>query len=195
MSKKVIKLTESELREIVKDATLNVSDKHLLNEMATFGTEKWGNNTYRIAVHGASTKDRPTPHIHIYLNNDVQPFTQFNFEISFEDILCKDEINLIYQLDRKNNIKRTNRTECSWKGYADIYNGLRHFLSSPSISKRYGAFIDNLDRAIYEWNRETDFSKTETGGNPLKEYLDSKGLIVLPKYMIYFNETEPSPNK
>ena len=178
MAKKIIRLTERELNEAIRDT--------LLLEMATFGTEKWGKYIYRIAVHGASTKDRPIPHIHIYLNTDVQPYKQFNFEVSLVDILCKDEINLIYQLDRKNNVKITNRTECSWTGYADIYNGIKQFLSSPPKSKRNGIFIDNLDRAIYEWNRETDFSKTENGGNPLKEYLDKTNLVVLPKYMKYF---------
>jgi hypothetical protein len=182
MPKKRIILSESELKDYIKESV----KEHLLLEMATFGTERWGNNTYRIAVHGASTKDRPIPHIHIYLNQDVQPYKQFNFEISLVDILCKDEINLIFQMDRKNNIKNTNRVDCTWTGYADIYYGIKTFLSSPSKSKKYGMFIDNLDRAIYEWNRETDFIKTENGGNPLKEYLDEKGLTVLPQYMKYF---------
>lgn len=186
MEKKIARLSESELRTIVKEATTEVLKEHVLNEMATFGTERWGNSTYRIAVHGASTKDRPTPHIHIYLNNDVQPYNMFNFEISLVDILCSNEIHLIYQLDRRNNIKRVGRENCSWEGYKEIYNGFRKFLSSASVSKRYGSFDDNLDRAIYEWNRETDFQKTENGGNPLKDYLDEKGLTVLPNYLKYF---------
>ena len=151
------------IKESIKKVLSEQMENHcgLLLEMATFGTEKWGKNTYKIAVHGASTKDRPTPHIHLYLNNDVQPYNQFNFEISFEDLLCKDEINLIYQLDRKKHIKKVGRENCSWEGYADVYNGFKEFLASPSVSKRYGSFMDNLDRAIYEWNRETDFQKTE----------------------------------
>lgn len=110
----------------------------------------------------------------------------FNFEISLVDILCSNEIHLIYQLDRRNNIKRVGRENCSWEGYTEIYNGIKKFLSSASVSKRYGSFDDNLDRAIYEWNRETDFQKTENGGNPLKDYLDENGLTVLPNYLKYF---------
>ena len=91
MSKKIIRVTFDKLKEIVVEST-----RMTLLEMATFGAERWGNDTYKIAVHGASTKDRPTPHIHIYLAND-QSYKLFNFEISLIDILCNDEINLIYQ--------------------------------------------------------------------------------------------------
>lgn len=28
---------------------------------------KWGKWQYRVAIHGADTKDRPYPHIHIYM--------------------------------------------------------------------------------------------------------------------------------
>ena len=180
MSSRIIRLDTKTLRNVIAEST-----KRVLLEMATFGTEKWGNNTYKIAVHGASTKDRPIPHIHIYLNNDAN-YKLFNFEISFVDILCKDEINLIYQYDRANHIRNTNRNNCSWNGYADILKGFKKFLFSQPILGRFGTFKDNLERAIYEWNRETDFAKTEQGGNPLKEYLDSKGITILEKYKGYF---------
>ena len=77
-------------------------------EMATISkTERWGNNIYRIAVHGTASGDRETPHIHIYLANDTKPYNKFNFEISIIDILCKDEINLIYQRSQKEHRKNS----------------------------------------------------------------------------------------
>ena len=149
-----------------------------------------------MAVHGQSTKDRPTPHIHIYLNNDVNPYTRFNFEISFVDLLCKDEIVPIYQRDTSNNLLNKNRKQCSWNGYADILNGLKTFFQEGPIYTKFGAFENNLERAIYEWNRETDLRKTESGGNPLKEYFDDRGLTPLPKYAkyLYVNNVVPSQN-
>lgn len=59
-------------------------------EMATISkAERWGNNMYRIAVHGTVSGDRETPHVHIYLTNDNKPYNNFNFEISIIDILCE----------------------------------------------------------------------------------------------------------
>ena len=174
-------------RVIFEELSSKGSHKVPLLEMATFGVEKWGKDTYKIAVHGASTKDRPTPHLHIYLNNDTQPYSSFNFEISFVDLLCKGEIVLIYQCDRANNVKHTNRRECSWEGYSDIYEGIKNFLLNEICKpSKFGTFTDNIERAIYEWNRETDYAKTMKGGNPLKEYLDAKGLTVLPQFKKYF---------
>ena len=162
-----------------------------LMEMATFGVKKWGRDTYKIAVHGASTKDRPTPHFHIYLNNDVEPYTLFNIEISFVDLLCQGNIVPIFQIDKEHNIKRTNRTECTWQGYRDIYDGVVDFLfNEPCKPSKFGTFKDNIERAIYEWNRETDYVKTMNGGNPLKEYLDGRGLKVLPQFEKYFDDVD-----
>lgn len=186
MVKRIIKLTQTELVNLIIENVTRLTRRGMITEMATFGTEKWGNDTYRIAVHGASTKDRPIPHIHIYLNKDDAPYLKFNFEISLVDILCCDEINLVYQLDKRHSIKRTNRAKCSWTGYSNILEGFRKFLFTPTPISKYGTFIDNLDRAIYEWNRETDFNKTENGGNPLQEYIESKGLTILPQYRKYF---------
>lgn len=170
----------------------NYDSEHLVAEMATFGHGKWGRLNYKVAVHGASTNDRPNPHIHIYYENETNPVhPQFNFEISLVDILTKDEINLIYQLDRKNNVKKTNRTETSWTGYSDLYEGFQKFLFDRPVSKsrRSGQFIDNLDRAIHEWNRETDQNGYENlNKNPLMEYISNKGLTVLAKYQKYFED-------
>ncbi|MBO5849961.1 MAG: hypothetical protein J6Q47_01600, partial [Paludibacteraceae bacterium] len=87
--------------------TFSEDRSEMLFEMATFGKPRWDKTDYRISV----SKDGETPHIHIYLLKD-DDHTNFNFEVSLVDILCNDEINLIYQLDRKNNIMRTHRREC-----------------------------------------------------------------------------------
>ena len=186
MSKKI---SRNELAQMIEEAIILSLDKQPLMEMATCGVEKWGKNTYKIAVHGASTKDRPTPHIHIYLNNDQNPYSKFNFEISFIDLICEDKIIPIYQLDRQNNVKNTNRRECTWNGYKEIAEGLRIFLSESCTSK-FGDFSSNLERIIYEWNRETDFVKTNNGGNPLKDYLNLYGLTPHPKYAKLFEENK-----
>lgn len=106
------------------------------------------------------------------------------------DILTKDEINVIFQLDRSNNIARTNRRDCSWQGYRDLYKGFKAFLfSKPASTRKGGNFIDNLDRAIHEWNRETDLNGYENlGTNPLKDYIEGKHLTILPKYQKYFED-------
>lgn len=158
-------------------------------EMATFGEEKWGNNTYKISIHGAMSADRPTPHIHIYYKQEKNTRNPvFNFEISLIDILCKDEINLIYQRDKDKNIERTNRAECGWKGYDDIKSGFKVFLFSTPKPSKFGTFKDNLERAIYEWNRESDYSATQNGENTLNKYFKEHGLVVLPKYSSYLED-------
>lgn len=158
------------------------NDYDVVLEMATFGKPRWGSKDYKIAIHGPATKDRDTPHIHIYLLNDIN-YNTFNFEISLIDILCKDEINLIYQLDRSKNIMRTHRDECSWKGYSNIYKGLVEFLSTNQNIKQYNYCENGLKASIEAYNAESN-----SRGNALKEYLDGKGLTVLPKYSKYFEE-------
>ena len=177
------------VRMIQESVARALGTQQPLIEMATCGVENWGKYTYKIAVHGASTNDRPTPHIHIYLNTDQNPYNRFNFEISFIDLICNDRITPIYQLDKQNHLKHTNRRECSWVGYNEIADGLKEFLARPCPQSKFGTFSTNLERVIYEWNRETDFVKTNNGGNPLKEYLDSHGLTPHPKYKDLF---EPS---
>ena len=83
-----------ERTELIEEVTKEVKERLLL-EMVTFGRINDGKDMYKIVIHGPASNDRPMPHIHIYLNNDVFPYSQFNFEISIVDIVCKDEINLI----------------------------------------------------------------------------------------------------
>ena len=166
-----------------KNSNSNQATNELL-EMATFGKPKWGQNLYKISVHGPATSDRKTPHIHIYLLNDTKLST-FNFEISLVDILCKDEINLIYQIDRKNNIVRTHRRDCSWEGYASIYRGFKEFLTSNQNLGLYKNCENGLMASIEAYNNESN-----SLGNALKEYLDNKGLKVLQKYAKYFTDEE-----
>ncbi len=159
-----------------------------LFEMATIGVQKCGKDTYSIQIHGASTADKPIPHIHIYKYNDNTK-KQFNFEISLIDLVSKDQITLIRQLDREKNINHKNRDKCSWQGYNDIYNCLRSYLFGEVQSRLYkGICVDNLDAAIYAWNQETDMLKTNDGGNPMKEWIDAKGIQILPEYQKYFEQ-------
>lgn len=163
--------------------------KHNISEMATFGGGKWGKNTYKAAVHGASTKDRPNPHIHIYMANETnyeKPI--FNFEVSIGDLVSKDEINLIFQLDRAKHIKRTNRDECSWEGYATLLKGFREFLFQKPSNKRDSGFKDNLDKAIHQWNSETIQNYAEQGVNPMKEYFEKHNIQIMNKYKDYFED-------
>lgn len=165
--------------------TPNISKMHDMLLISTFGMEEWGNSTYRIVVHGPTAVDIPTPHIDV-LNKDVLSHIQFHFEISFEDLLCNDEINLIYQFDSQRCVLNACKEDCSWMGYKVVLDGLKKYLFGKVQLPLYqNIFIDNLDVAIYVWNSETDFAKTKNGGNPLKEYLDNKGLSILPKYMKY----------
>lgn len=149
----------------------------LLVEMVTIGYNlKFGEDIFKVAIHGPSYGDSESPHIHIYLNNDKMPYNLFNFEISLVDILCYDEINLIYQRDARNGIKRTNRNKCSWDGYYKLKEDFEDWLFSQS-SKR-GDFKDNLDAIIYFYNEE-NHNKT------LWDYIEEHGLKVLDKYKQY----------
>ena len=76
--------------------------------------------------------------------------------------------------------------DCSWAGYADIFDGLRRYLFTRPQSPIYNACIDNLHAAIYAWNNETDMMATLAGGNPMKEWLDTNGIQILSKYQKYF---------
>lgn len=184
-------MKKDRISEIITEEINKVIEerKEPLLEMATFGVERWGNTLYKIAVHGASTADRDTPHFHIYLNNDINPYTQFNFEISLEDILCKNEINLIFQHDRARNVNNRNRTECSWTGYREIKEGLVDFIFNKCPTNRFGEFEDNLARGIYDWNRETDYIKTVNQGiNVLRLYFEEHNLVPLPQYQKYLKD-------
>lgn len=149
-------------------------------EMATISKqERWGNDLYRIATHGTAAGDRENPHIHIYLTRDVKPYNKFNFEISLTDILCHDEINLIFQRDVKTGIKHTNRAKCSWKGYSSIRDGFEQWLFRKSTTP--GDFIDNLDAIIYWYDEESDKDCA------LLTYMKERGMKVLDKYKKYFS--------
>lgn len=154
------------------------SEKSHIYEMATISKAVDFNGTlYRIAVHGPGTKDRENPHVHIYLSSDRDPYNKFNFEISLCDILCKDEINLIKMRDEKKHIKKNNRSMCSWNGYAKLRNAFEDWLWSKPT--RPGEFKDNLDAIIWNYNNEGHSS------NDIKEYIESRGWKVLPKYKEY----------
>lgn len=166
------------IREILFDA---FTPSENIFEMATISkAERWGNDNYKIAIHGTAKGDRETPHVHIYMSSDRIPYNQFNFEISLVDILCYDEINLIYQRDRKTNKLITNRSKCSWNGYKRIKEGFEDWLFDKC--KLPGEFKDNLDAIIWSYNNESNLLTD----NPLKDYLDSRGFVVLDKYKHYF---------
>lgn len=167
-----------------KESNVNVNEQatNMLLEMATFGKPKWGDKMYKISVHGPATNDRETPHIHIYLLND-KGNQNFNFEVSLVDILCKDEMNLIYQIDREKHIVRTHRRDCSWTGYASIYNGFKDFLTTNQNWGLYKNCENGIQASIEAYNNESN-----SLGNALKEYLDKRGLVVLSKYAKYFEE-------
>lgn len=155
------------------------SEKSVIFEMATIGWPRLNKIEYRIAVHGPGSKDRENPHVHIYLAKDRDPFNKFNFEISLCDILCKDEINLIKMRDEKNHIKKNNRTMCSWTGYSKLKNEFEDWLFSKS--SKPGMFKDNLEAIIYHYNLENGTNSK----NPIKDYIESRGWKILPKYKSY----------
>lgn len=169
----------------IKEA-LGVNDGQYVQEMA-FACKKvkWGKHFYRVSIHGADTKDRPYPHIHVYDADDPKPGMSFNFEISLIDILCKDEVNLIKQEDyrRSKKIVKKNRNNCSWKGYQDIKDGFEEWLFDKC--DRPGEFKDNLDFLIWSYNDETLSIK-----NALQSYLKEHDLNVLNKFEWYLKNNE-----
>ena len=162
------------------------SEKSVITEMATIGWLRLNKTDYRIAVHGPGSKDRENPHVHIYLAKDKDPFNRFNFEISLCDILCKDEINLIKMRDEKNHIKKNNRSICSWTGYTKLRNEFEDWLFDKPA--RPGKYKDNLDSIIWNYNNENGRSSK----NSLKDYIESRGWKVLPKYKEYINRNDIS---
>lgn len=174
------------LTEIINDNVENWPSENYIIEMATISKqERWGNEQYRIATHGPETNDRDNPHIHIYYSNDVKPYNQFNFEISLTDILCKNEINLIYQRDTKKHKLITHRNKCSWEGYRKLYEGFEDWLFDVNVKKR-GEFIDNLDACIYFYNEEGPSFEQ----NPLLKYIKEHGLKILRTYKKYFSNND-----
>lgn len=159
-------------------------------EMATISkNEKWGNEHYKIAVHGTLSGDRLNPHVHIYLTNDNRPYNKFNFEISLIDLLCHDEINLIYQRDVSKHKLITNRNKCTWEGYRLIYNKFSDWIFEPT--KTPGDFINNLDAIIYWYNVESE-GKDD---NYILKYISEHGMKVLDKYKKYFSVVDQETYK
>lgn len=137
-------------------------------EMATIDkTVKVYKDTYRIALHGPAVGDRPYPHFHIYLANDIFPYNRFNIEISLIDLLCYDELNI------------KNRNRCSWSGYKKLHDRIEDWLEEPCTGLP-GNFQNNLEALIWSYDNESN------DGNSLLEYINDHGKKVLPKYEKYF---------
>lgn len=136
--------------------------------MATIDkTVKVYKDTYRIALHGQAVGDRPYPHFHIYLANDIFPYNRFNIEISLIDLLCYDELNI------------KNRNRCSWSGYKKLHDRIEDWLEEPCTGLP-GNFQNNLEALIWSYDNESN------DGNSLLEYINDHGKKVLPKYEKYF---------
>jgi len=165
-----------------------------LCEMATVGTPTIDNEQFKIVIRGSANNDRETPHVHIYLRSDVPAGRTFNFEVSLIDILTKNQINLVKQLDfrsRNNRIDKRNRTECSWDNYTSLLQGFDDFLKSAPVGKYKRSYPNartNLELMTHIWNAE---SNDDTVDNPLGKYIQERKLEVLPEYRKYFPEMYP----
>lgn len=149
-------------------------------EMSTISkSARFGNQNYRVAIHGPAVGDRPYPHIHIYKATDKYPFNNFNFEISLVDLLCYDELNLVAMVDKANKVSIKNRNKCSWKNYRKLRDDFEDWLGSKSDYP--GAFRDNLDAIIWNYNNES------YEDNALINYIEDQSKKVLSKYQKYFN--------
>lgn len=148
---------------------LNIVESSItIIEMATIDkTVKVYKDTYRIALHCPVVGDRPYPHFHIYLANDIFPYNRFNIEISLIDLLCYDELNI------------KNRNRCSWSGYKKLHDRIEDWLEEPCTGLP-GNFQNNLEALIWSYDNESN------DGNSLLEYINDHGKKVLPKYEKYF---------
>ncbi len=150
-------------------------------EMATISKKlKVGNTTYKVAVHGPASKDRPYPHIHIYKKDDVYPYKEFNFEISLVDLLCYDELNLVTMIDKEKHLNITNRNKCSWKGYRGLHDEFEDWLERPSEFP--GDFNNNLEAIV--WNYDNESNEDDA----LLNYIKDHGKKVNNKHKIYFKK-------
>ena len=170
-------------------------------EMATIKKDNfWNGEHFRVAVHGPTKntlntpKDRPTPHIHIYLTRDVYPYNLFNFEISLVDIFAKGEYNLLKQKDNQtiHKFKGVKEgLECSWIGYGDILDGLKSLLSTKvNVEKNNVICVDNLQYCIETYNEESNVM-TE---NPFLDYIQEhhKEYLKLDIFRINLKKYYPS---
>ena len=149
-------------------------------EMATIDkTVKVSKHTYRIALHGPAVGDRPCPHFHIYLANDVYPYKRFNIEISLIDLLCYDELNIVAIQDKEKRINIKNKNQCSWSGYRKLHDRIEDWLEEPCTGLP-GNFKNNLEALIWSYDNESN------DGMSLLEYISGHGNKVLPKYENYF---------
>ena len=152
-------------------------------EMATIGNPVLDKSEYLVAVHGLNSGERIRPNFHIY--GFRPPYKEFNFEIALDEIICRDEINIIKMLDKKNHKNISNMNKCPWNNYHKLKNDFEDWLFSKS-SKR-GDFIDNLDTIIYSYNEELSLSHHN---NPLLEYIREHSMKVMKKYWKYFSEED-----
>lgn len=149
-------------------------------EMATIDKKvKVGKDTYRIALHGPVVGDRPYPHFHIYLANDMFPYKKFNIEVSLVDLLCYDELNIVAMQDKEKGTNIKNRDKCSWLGYRKLHNKIEDWLEEPCTGIP-GRFANNLEALIWSYDNESN------QGLSLLDYIKDQGKKVLPKYKKYF---------
>lgn len=149
-------------------------------EMATIDkTVKVSKNTYRIALHGPAVGDRPYPHFHVYLANDVFHYKIFNIEISLIDLFCYDELNIVTIQDKERKINIKNRNKCSWYGYRKLHDKIEDWLEEPYTGLP-GNFQNNLEALILSYDNESNESMS------LLEYINDHVKKVLPKYEKYF---------
>lgn len=152
-------------------------------EMATVDKKvKVGKDTYRIALHGPAVGDRPYPHFHIYLANDMFPYKKFNIEVSLVDLLCYDELNIVGIQDKEKGTNIKNRDKCSWLGYRKLHNTIEDWLEKPCTGLP-GRFANNLEALIWSYDNESN------QGLSLLEYIKDQGKKVLPKYKKYFENS------
>lgn len=168
------------LKEYINTSQWDPED--FIIEMATIGRPILNKKKYHIAIHGVLAGDRPNPHIHIYLSDDVSPYNKFNFEISLIDILCNDEINIIKMRDEHKGINKTNKEKCSWDGYTQLKYDFEDWLFFKCTKP--GNFENNLDACIYWYNEEGD----PQSNNPIRDYIKEHGLTVLDKYQKYIDK-------
>lgn len=152
-------------------------------EMATIDKKvKVGKDTYRVALHGPAVGDRPYPHFHIYLANDMFPYKKFNIEVSLVDLLCYDELNVVAIQDKEKGTNIKNRDKCSWLGYRKLHNTIEDWLEKPCTGLP-GRFANNLEALIWSYDNESN------QGLSLLEYIKDQGKKVLPKYKKYFENS------
>ena len=173
-----------------------------LFEMATIKKDNfWDGNHYRVAVHGPANntlntpKDRPIPHIHIYLTQDVPPYSLFDFEVSLVDVFMKCEYSLISQKDKTTKNKFIGKREngaCSWDGYKGIRDGLKTLIEKQvSIEKNDVPCIDNLQYCIETYNEESNVMSANPFIDYIKEHCiaDINAVIFRNNLKKYYPET------